>query len=172
MNVNDWTKRDGKDTPCHVKIALLSRLLPLSSIPEHPSSRQESSPDSCSSARMEKSRAQCEKSRDLESQAPTCLDATVPRNQATAESLASEGSCRSQSSSSVLAKLKVWKPSKELIYNAILGTSDGMTVPFAVTASLAGVADARLVMLAGLSELIAGAVSMAAGGVLGARSDV
>ena len=52
-----------------------------------------------------------------------------------------------------------------------MGTSDGMTVPFAVTASLAGVTNARLVMLAGLAELIAGAISMAAGGVLGAKSD-
>ena len=72
----------------------------------------------------------------------------------------------------MLARLKAWKPSKEILYNAVLGTSDGMTVPFAVTASLAGVADAKIVMLAGLSELIAGGVSMAAGGVLGARSDV
>lgn len=47
-----------------------------------------------------------------------------------------------------------------------------MTVPFAVTASLAGVADAKIVMLAGLSELIAGAISMGAGGVLGAKNDV
>lgn len=52
-----------------------------------------------------------------------------------------------------------------------MGISDGMTVPFAVTASLAGVTNARLVMLAGLAELIAGAISMAAGGVLGAKSD-
>lgn len=71
-----------------------------------------------------------------------------------------------------LYRVRHMKPSKEIIYNAILGTSDGMTVPFAVTASLAGVADARLVMMAGLAELIAGAISMAAGGVLGAKSDV
>ena len=64
------------------------------------------------------------------------------------------------------------KPSKDILYNAILGTSDGITVPFAVTASLAGVTDAKLVMMAGLAELIGGAISMAAGGVLGARTDV
>ena len=46
-----------------------------------------------------------------------------------------------------------------------------MTVPFAVMASLAGVTNARLVMLAGLAELIGGAISMGAGGVLGAKSD-
>lgn len=64
------------------------------------------------------------------------------------------------------------KPSKDVLYNGILGTSDGITVPFAVTASLAGVTDAKLVMMAGLAELIGGAISMAAGGVLGARTDV
>lgn len=63
------------------------------------------------------------------------------------------------------------RPSDTTIYTAILGTSDGMTVPFAVMASLAGVTDARLVMLAGLAELIAGAISMGAGGILGAQSD-
>ena len=73
---------------------------------------------------------------------------------------------------SLIARLKAWKPSKDILYNAILGTSDGMTVPFAVTASLAGVTDAKLVMMAGLAELIGGAISMAAGGVLGARTDV
>lgn len=46
-----------------------------------------------------------------------------------------------------------------------------MTVPFVVMASLAGVSNARLVMLAGLAELIGGAVSMGAGGILGAKSD-
>ena len=73
---------------------------------------------------------------------------------------------------SFVRRCRAWKPSKEILYNAILGISDGMTVPFAVTASLAGVADAKIVMLAGLSELIAGAISMGAGGVLGAKNDV
>lgn len=70
------------------------------------------------------------------------------------------------------ARLRTWiEPSEKTIYNAILGTSDGMTVPFVVMASLAGVSNARLVMLAGLAELIGGAVSMGAGGILGAKSD-
>lgn len=70
------------------------------------------------------------------------------------------------------ARLRAWlKPSERTIYNAILGTSDGMIVPFAVMASLAGVSNARLVMLAGLAEIIGGAISMGAGGVLGAKSD-
>ena len=73
---------------------------------------------------------------------------------------------------SLAGRIRKWKPSKEILYNAILGTSDGMTVPFAVTASLAGVTDSKLVMMAGLAELIGGAVSMAAAGILGARTDV
>jgi len=53
-----------------------------------------------------------------------------------------------------------------------MGTSDGMTVPFALTASLAGFApNARYVMLAGLAELTAGAISMALGGALQARCE-
>ncbi len=53
-----------------------------------------------------------------------------------------------------------------------MGTSDGMTVPFALTASLAGIVlNARYVMLAGLAELTAGALSMALGGALQARSE-
>ena len=53
-----------------------------------------------------------------------------------------------------------------------MGTSDGMTVPFALTASLAGIApNARYVMLAGLAELTAGALSMALGGALQARCE-
>ena len=74
--------------------------------------------------------------------------------------------------SSFGARLRTWiQSSEKTIYNAILSTSDGMTVPFVVMASLAGVSNARLVMLAGLAELIGGAISMGAGGILGAKSD-
>lgn len=55
--------------------------------------------------------------------------------------------------------------------DAIIGLSDGMTVPFALTAGLASLGDTRLVMLGGLAELIAGAISMGLGGLLGAKSE-
>ena len=55
--------------------------------------------------------------------------------------------------------------------DAIIGLSDGMTVPFALTAGLASLGDTRLVVLGGLAELIAGAISMGLGGLLGAKSE-
>lgn len=58
-----------------------------------------------------------------------------------------------------------------MISDAIIGLSDGMTVPFALTAGLASLGDTRLVVLGGLAELIAGAISMGLGGLLGAKSE-
>lgn len=107
--------------------------------------------------------------KDLESQSSSKNEST-PEN--SLRTLTGESSKGSRVSHTFVQKCRAWNPSKEIVYNAILGISDGMTVPFAVTASLAGVADAKIVMLAGLSELIAGAISMGAGGVLGAKNDV
>ena len=64
-----------------------------------------------------------------------------------------------------------FKPSPRMISDAIIGLSDGMTVPFALTAGLASLGDTRLVVLGGLAELIAGAISMGLGGLLGAKSE-
>ena len=64
-----------------------------------------------------------------------------------------------------------WKPSPRMTSDAIIGLSDGMTVPFALTAGLASLGDTRLVVLGGLAELIAGAISMGLGGLLGAKSE-
>lgn len=41
--------------------------------------------------------------------------------------------------------------------------SDGLTVPFALTAGLAGLGDSRVVVLGGVAELVAGAISMGCG---------
>jgi hypothetical protein len=59
-----------------------------------------------------------------------------------------------------------------IVSDAILGLSDGLTVPFALTAGLAALGDTRVVILGGLAELIAGAISMALGGYVGAKSEV
>lgn len=70
-----------------------------------------------------------------------------------------------------LSRLDI-KPSTQTTEDAVMGTSDGMTVPFALTASLAGIVpNARYVMLAGLAELTAGAISMALGGLLQANCE-
>ncbi len=51
--------------------------------------------------------------------------------------------------------------------------SDGLTVPFALAAGLSGaVASSRIVVLAGLAEIVAGAIAMGLGGYLAARTDL
>ncbi len=60
----------------------------------------------------------------------------------------------------------------ELIRDIVIGMSDGLTVPFALAAGLSGaVASARLVVVAGLAEIAAGAIAMGLGGYLAARGD-
>ncbi|SCU81287.1 LAMI_0B05534g1_1 [Lachancea mirantina] len=53
----------------------------------------------------------------------------------------------------------------------IIGLSDGLTVPFALTAGLSSLGDAKLVITGGLAELISGSISMGLGGYLGAKSE-
>lgn len=64
-----------------------------------------------------------------------------------------------------------FKLSPRMISDAIIGISDGMTVPFALTAGLASLGDTKVVVLGGLAELIAGALSMGLGGFIGAKSE-
>ncbi|KAK4183053.1 VIT family-domain-containing protein [Podospora australis] len=61
--------------------------------------------------------------------------------------------------------------SPRLISDATIGLSDGLTVPFALTAGLSALGDTKTVIYGGLAELIAGAISMGLGGYLGARSE-
>jgi len=58
-----------------------------------------------------------------------------------------------------------------LISDATIGLSDGLTVPFALTAGLSALGSSRVVVYGGLAELIAGAISMGLGGYLGAQSE-
>lgn len=59
-----------------------------------------------------------------------------------------------------------------IVSDAILGLSDGLTVPFALTAGLTALGDTKVVILGGLAELIAGAISMGLGGYVGAKSEM
>lgn len=59
----------------------------------------------------------------------------------------------------------------DLMRNFIIGFSDGLTVPFALTAGLSSLGSPRLVILAGLAELFSGAISMGLGAYLAAVSD-
>lgn len=59
-----------------------------------------------------------------------------------------------------------------IISDATIGLSDGLTVPFALTAGLSALGDTRTVVFAGFAELTAGAISMGLGGWLGAKSEL
>jgi vacuolar iron transporter family protein len=63
------------------------------------------------------------------------------------------------------------RSSARFISDAIIGLSDGLTVPFALTAGLAALGNTRTVIFAGMAELTAGAISMGLGGYLGAKSE-
>src|SRR6202000_2091105 len=58
-----------------------------------------------------------------------------------------------------------------VVSDATIGLSDGLTVPFALTAGLSALGSSRIVVFGGLAELIAGAISMALGGWLAARGE-
>ena len=53
----------------------------------------------------------------------------------------------------------------------VIGLSDGLTVPFALTAGLSSLGESRLVVLGGTAELIAGAISMGIGGFLASQAE-
>jgi len=60
----------------------------------------------------------------------------------------------------------------ETVRDIIIGMSDGLTVPFALAAGLAGsISQSSVVIAGGLSELAAGAISMGLGGYLAAQSE-
>lgn len=58
------------------------------------------------------------------------------------------------------------------IRDVIIGVSDGLTVPFALSAGLSGAVDSTsVIVVAGIAEVAAGAISMGLGGYLAAQSD-
>ena len=60
----------------------------------------------------------------------------------------------------------------EAVRDAVIGMSDGLTVPFALAAGLSGaVTSSKIVVLAGLAEIAAGSIAMGLGGYLAARTD-
>lgn len=54
----------------------------------------------------------------------------------------------------------------------IIGLSDGLTVPFALTAGLSSLGLSKLVITGGMAELVSGAISMGLGGYLAAKSEL
>ncbi|KAH7912872.1 VIT family-domain-containing protein [Hygrophoropsis aurantiaca] len=59
----------------------------------------------------------------------------------------------------------------DVVRDVVIGLSDGLTVPFALTAGLSSLGESKLVVLGGVAELIAGAISMGIGGFLASQAE-
>ncbi|KAI0342400.1 DUF125-domain-containing protein [Trametopsis cervina] len=59
----------------------------------------------------------------------------------------------------------------DVVRDVVIGLSDGLTVPFALTAGLSSLGESKLVILGGFAELIAGAISMGIGGFLASQAE-
>src|ERR1700733_10341364 len=58
------------------------------------------------------------------------------------------------------------------IRDVIIGLSDGITVPFALTAGISGAIDSNAIIItAGLAEICAGSIAMGLGGYLSAKTE-
>jgi vacuolar iron transporter family protein len=62
--------------------------------------------------------------------------------------------------------------SSDTLKDLVIGMSDGLTVPFALAAGLSGaVSSTGLIVTAGVAEIAAGAIAMALGGYLAAKTE-
>jgi VIT1/CCC1 family predicted Fe2+/Mn2+ transporter len=59
----------------------------------------------------------------------------------------------------------------DVVRDVVIGLSDGLTVPFALTAGLSSLGESKLVIMGGVAELIAGAISMGIGGFLASQAE-
>ncbi|KAF8574912.1 DUF125-domain-containing protein [Ramaria rubella] len=64
-----------------------------------------------------------------------------------------------------------WLIDPDIVRDVVIGLSDGLTVPFALTAGLSSLGESRLVVVGGVAELIAGAISMGIGGFLASQAE-
>ena len=87
------------------------------------------------------------------------------------DTTSSDGSSVAESTASASKKKQAFKIDARVISDAIIGLSDGLTVPFALTAGLSALGNTQVVISGGMAELIAGAISMGLGGYLGAKSE-
>ena len=72
-----------------------------------------------------------------------------------------------------MANKELHASNPNIVKNIIIGMSDGLTVPFALTAGLSGVLDTNhLIIVSGLAEITAGCISMGLGGYLAGQSEV
>lgn len=60
----------------------------------------------------------------------------------------------------------------EMVRDVVIGMSDGLTVPFALAAGLSGAVDSnKIIITAGIAEIIAGSIAMGLGGYLAAKTE-
>jgi len=72
-----------------------------------------------------------------------------------------------------MANKELHASNPNIVKDIIIGMSDGLTVPFALTAGLSGVLDTNhLIIVSGLAEITAGCISMGLGGYLAGQSEV
>jgi vacuolar iron transporter family protein len=61
----------------------------------------------------------------------------------------------------------------EMVRDAVIGMSDGLTVPFALAAGLTGAAQGNgVIITAGLAEIVAGSIAMGLGGYLAGKTEI
>lgn len=71
-----------------------------------------------------------------------------------------------------IAHLEKHFTSTAAVRDIVIGMADGLTVPFALAAGLTGaIASTRIVVTAGLAEIVAGSIAMGLGGYLAAKTD-
>jgi vacuolar iron transporter family protein len=62
--------------------------------------------------------------------------------------------------------------SSEFITDAVIGMSDGLTVPFALAAGLSGAVSSNgIILTAGIAEIVAGCIAMGLGGYLAGKTE-
>ncbi len=103
------------------------------------------------------------------------MSTTLPRHERDSRSFVIDS--EKASSSSTMPSTRVdthHEPHKghgALIRDSIIGFSDGLTVPFALTAGLSSLGSSKIVVLGGLAELFAGSISMGLGAYLASTTD-
>lgn len=100
---------------------------------------------------------------DCEPQSSACRHPSCPRRQ----------SSRNVARKPDDQEGKISKPyfDPRVLSDLTIGLSDGLTVPFALTAGLSAFNDTKVVLYGGIAELIAGSISMGLGGWLAGRGE-
>ncbi|KAL7751106.1 Protein ccc1 [Sorochytrium milnesiophthora] len=97
---------------------------------------------------------------------PTLLSAKHARRD-----LEAQGTARVSSTPSTVHVEKHFEAA-DVVRDIVIGLSDGLTVPFALSAGLSALSSPKLVVTAGLAEIVAGCISMGLGGWLAGRSEI